>query len=237
MRNAVILAGLIATLPIAWCDDVPGTLADRYRRLAADYESAVVASSGSLRTKKEGEGPDAADRRATDARAYAARFLELAKVHPDSPAALDALGWVLRHLHGGPEVEMAVLQLGDRHFQDDRLGELCALLTPSVPSETGERLLRRLIEASPHRGVREQACLALAFYETRLGNQARCARAANPEQEGRWIKALGQARYDQLVGLDPPTLNRQTDHWLRRLVDEDATILRARRSGRFSSCC
>jgi thiol-disulfide isomerase/thioredoxin len=224
MRNVVILAGLIATIPIAWGDDVPETPAGRYRRLAAEYESAVVASSS--RPHKAGEGPDTADRRATDPRTYAARFLELAEDHPDSPAALDAMGWVLRHVHTGPEVEMAVVQLGKRHLQDDRLGELCALLTPSVPSETGERLLRRVIEESPHRVVREQACLALAFYETRLAKEARRIRSANPEQKGRWIKALGQARYDQVAGLDPSTLNRQTDHWLRRLVDEDATILR-----------
>ncbi len=226
MSYAVILAGLIATLPIAWGDDVPETPADRYRRLAVDYESAVAAPSGRLHTDKEGKGPNPTDRKATDPRAYAARFLKLAEDDPGSPAALDALGWVLRHVHAGPEVEMAVVQLRKRHLQDVRLGELCCLMTPSIPSETGERLLRQVIEESPHRGAREQACLALALYETRLARVARRVRQANSEQKKRSIEALGLARYEQIAGLDPTTLNRQTDHWLQRLVDEDATTLR-----------
>jgi thiol-disulfide isomerase/thioredoxin len=226
MRNAVILAVLISGTPITWGDDVRGTPSEQYRRLAADYESTVGASSGRPRMGDVGEGRDGADRRATDPRAYAARFLKLAEDNPEAPAAMDALGWVLRHVRGGPEGEAAVVLLGERHLRDDGLGDLCALLTPSVPSETGERLLRRVIEGSPHRAVREQACLALAFYETRLGKEARRARSANPEQKGRWIKALGQTQYDRLAGLDPSTLDRQADHWLRRLVDEDATILR-----------
>ncbi len=224
MRKVVILAGLIATIQIAWGDDVPETPAGRYRRLAAEYESAVVASSS--RPHKAGEGPDTADRRATDPRTYAARFLQLAEDHPESPAALDALGWVLRHVQDGPEVETAVVQIGERHLQDDRLGDLCAVLTRSAPSETGERLLRRLIEASPHRDVREQAYLGLAFYQTRLSTQTRRVRTATPEQKGRWIKALGQIRYDRLASFDPATLDQQADYWLRRLVDEDATIFR-----------
>ncbi len=226
MRNTAILAGLIATIPVAWGDDVSETPAGQYRRLAADYESAVGASSGRPRTEKAGQGRDAAGRSAADPRDYAARFLKLAENHRESPAALDALGWVLRHVQDGPEVETAVVQIGERHLQDDRLGDLCAVLTRLAPSETGERLLRRVIEESPHRGVREQGYLGLAFYEARSGKLARRVRSAPPEQKGRWIKALGQARYDRLASLDLAIVDRQTDHWLQRLVDEDATVLR-----------
>ena len=128
------------------------------------------------------------------------------KIIPNRRLHWDALGWVLRHVQDGPEVETAVLKIGERHLQDDRLGDLCAVLTRLAPSETGERLLRRVIEASPHRGVREQAYLGLAFYETRLGKLTRRVRSAPPEQKERWIKALGQARYDRLASLDPAIL-------------------------------
>ena len=45
MRYTAILAGLIATIPVAWRDDVSETPDGQYRRLAADYELAVGASS------------------------------------------------------------------------------------------------------------------------------------------------------------------------------------------------
>ncbi|MFI5456206.1 MAG: TlpA family protein disulfide reductase [Isosphaerales bacterium] len=234
MRNAVILAGFIAIIPVAWAnDDAPETPAEQYRRLAAEYESALNSSSGRPRMEQAGQSRDAPDRRPHDPRAYATRFLKLAEDHPEGPAAFDALTWVLRHIRSGPEVEKAIKRLGEQHVKNEKLGDVCGLLIRSALSGTGELLLRRILEESPHRAVREQACLCLAFYETRLAQEARRLRSVKPEQRDRWIKALGQARVEQLLRLDPASLNQQTEHLLRRLRDEDATILRGEKIRTF----
>ncbi len=234
MGNAVILAGFIATIPLARAnDDGPETPANQYRRLAVEYESALSASSGHSRTAIAGAGRDAPDRRPPDARAFAARFLKLAADYPEGPAAFDALTWVLRHVRSGPEVETAIKRLGERHVQNDKMGELCGLLIGSAVSGTGELLLQRVLEESPHREVREQACLCLALYQTRVAQEARRLRSYKPEQRERWIKAVGRARVEQLLSLDPASLNRQTELLLRRLRDEDATILRGEKIRTF----
>ncbi len=234
MRNAVILAGFIATVPVAWADsDGPEMAAEEYRRLAGEYESALTAVAGRPPAATAGEGRDVQDRGPRDPRTYAVRFLKLAKDFPDVPAAFDALTWVLRHIRSGPEVENAIQRLGERHVQNDKMCDVCGLLIPSALWGTGELLLRRVLEQSPHREAREQACLCLALYETRLAHEAGRLRSVKPEQKERWIKAIGQARVEQLLRLDPASLNRQTELLLQRLRDEDATILRGEKIRTF----
>jgi len=232
IRNGVILAVFIATIPVAWAnDDGPETAARQYRTLVAEYESALKVSSG--RPATAGASRNAPDRGPHDARTYAARFLKLAEDYPEGTAAFDALNWILRHVRSGPEVERAIKRLEERHLQNEKMGDVCGLLIPSALSGTGERLLHRILAESPHREVREQACLCLALCETRLAREAGRLRSVKPEQRERWIKALGQARVDQLSKLDPASLDQQTELLLRRLRDEDATILRGEKIRTF----
>ncbi len=232
MKSAVVLAGFVMIVPMAWADaDLPETPAQQYHALAAEYESALRARLGRPRTEKAGEGPSAPNLKAPDPRACAARFLKLAELYPDDPAAMDCLDWVLRHVRTGPEVEAALRRLGERYIQSDRMGDFSALLIGSALQGTGEALLRRILEESPHPAVREQACLSLAFYEARLANEARRLKAYKPEQRERFNRALGQARVEQVLSLDPTSLDQSADRRLRRLVDGDAKILGGEKIG------
>ena len=207
MKSAVVMVGFLGFVPIAWADaDVPETPAQQYRALAAEYECASLRRPQSARA---GDGPGAPNSKPPDPRAYAARFLKLADLYPDDPVAIDSLDWVLRHVRSGSEVEAALKRLEERYLQSDRMGDFCPLLIGSALQGTGEALLRRVLEESPHPAVREQACLSMAFYQTRLSSEARRLRAYKPEQRDRWIKALGQARVEHVLSMDPASLDQE----------------------------
>ncbi len=225
MRNAVVLVGFLGIVPVAWVDaDSTETPAQQYNTLAREFESALRASLARPRMERVREGPVAQSVKAPDPRVYAARFLKLAELYPDDPAAIDSLEWVLRHVRSGPEVDAALKRLEERYLQSDRIGAFCPLLIGSALQGTGEALLRRVLEESPHPAVREQACLSMAFYQTRLSSEARRLRAYKPEQRDRWIKALGHARVEQVLSIDPVSLDQSADRLLRRLLDGDAKI-------------
>jgi thiol-disulfide isomerase/thioredoxin len=232
MKNAVTLVWFLVILPIAPADaDTQGTSPERYHTLCAEYEAALRASLRRPRTEAAVEGRDSPNLKPLDVRAYAAQFLKLAADFPDEPAALDSLDWVLRHVRSGPEVEAALKRLGERYIQSERLGDFCGLLIGSALLGTGEPLLRRILDESPHPSVREEACLSLAFSETKLANEARRLRAFTPEQRQRWIKAMGQARVEQVLSLDPASLDQRADRLLQRLKDGDAKIFGSKKIG------
>jgi thiol-disulfide isomerase/thioredoxin len=231
MKIAVALVWLVLIFPfLPTHADAQETPAERFRSLSAEYESALRTSLG--RPRADGaRARNATNELSPDPRVYAKRFLKLAKDYPDDPSALDSLDWILRHVRTGLEMDGALRLLGERYIQSDRLGDFCSLLIGSALQGTSEPLLVRIMEESTHPAVREEACLCLALSESRLANEARRLRAYKPEQRERWIKALGQARVGEVLGLDPASLDQKADRQLQRLLDEDAKILRSEKIG------
>ncbi len=232
MKSAVVMFGFLGFVPIAWADaDSRETPAQQYKSLAGEYESALRASLGRPRAERVGAGPVSPSVKPPDPRVYAARFLRMADLYPDDAVAIDSLDWVLRHVRSGSEVEAALKRLEERYLKSDRIGDFCPLLIASALQGTGEALLRRILEESPHPAVREQACLSMAFYQTRLSSEARRLRAYKPEQRDRWIKALGQARVERVLSMDPVSLDQSAGRLLRRLLDGDAKIFSDKKIG------
>lgn len=90
---------------------------------------------------------------------YSERFLDLAKQHREDGAAVDALVWIVSHAAATPHALEALDQLRRDHLDSPKLAELCPHLLDTKPMEA---MLRALMEKSPHREVRGQACFRLA---------------------------------------------------------------------------
>jgi NAD(P)-dependent dehydrogenase (short-subunit alcohol dehydrogenase family) len=154
--------------------DKPGAPAEQYQALLKEYQEA----SSSGRTLSDEE------RRKFVGRVYklrnelALRFLELAEKHPEDPIALDALMQAVWQVNSTPwPVELvgedsararAFALLQRDHIRSEKLGSVCQRIAFGFCKEY-ETFLRAVLEKSPHREVRAQACLALGhFLSSRL---------------------------------------------------------------------
>jgi hypothetical protein len=108
----------------------------------------------------------------------ALRFVELAERYPKDPIVVDALIRAVWYVNNTPwpvklvgkddaRTKAFVLLLRD-HIRSDKLGPICERVSSGFCKEY-ETFLRAVLEKNPHRGVRAQACLALAqFLNNRL---------------------------------------------------------------------
>ena len=91
------------------------------------------------------------------------RFLTLAKAHPQSPVALDALAFLI--MRGGFQTgdvqgepwrikEQAIDLVAQDHMADPRVIHVFKLLSGSLPSRKAEAFLRQAMQSSPDRTTR-----------------------------------------------------------------------------------
>jgi thiol-disulfide isomerase/thioredoxin len=117
---------------------------------------------------------------------FAERFVQLAEKHPEAPAAVDALAWVLNKSKpaSGKPTEPALIRLREKalqilerdHLQKREMTGVCqALGTGATP--TGDKLLRTVLAKHSQHEVRGIAGYALALS---LDKQAERVRATNP---------------------------------------------------------
>jgi hypothetical protein len=88
-------------------------------------------------------------------------MMKLANEHPKDPAAEKALIWVVQSAGHTPDGANAVDVLLKDHIKSKDLGVVCQSLEYSLGGN-GEKLLRDVLEKSPHKDVRGQACFSLA---------------------------------------------------------------------------
>jgi peroxiredoxin len=143
----------------------PATAADEYKVLAAEFAKAEKDSDQAYKRAKtdvERQKLRAAWLRTRSE--FVGRFLAFAEAHPKDEKALLALFFVL---HPDTEAEARHLDAAARlilkdHVASDRLTNP-PILQLLDDSPAAERLLRGVLEKSPHRAVRAQACLSLGL--------------------------------------------------------------------------
>jgi BMFP domain-containing protein YqiC len=141
-----------------------------------------------------------------------ARLMEFAKQNPKQPIAMDALVLVVVHEmwmenntpHLGKEADSpapkAIATLLRDHLQSDKASEACRRMSYGFRKEC-ETYLRAVMESSPHRDVRGQACYRLAQFLN-----ARQQRLELLEQRPEMAQ-----RYDGLFGKEYMTAIRSKD--------------------------
>lgn len=106
--------------------------------------------------------------RAPDAGPFAARALALAKQHPGTDGAWEALAWVVGRARGTEAAAEAFQVLTSEYLEDERLSDICLGAGRSPHSTAVVESLARVIEKSPHREVRGRAAFALGMQYKKL---------------------------------------------------------------------
>lgn len=140
---------------------------------------------------------------------FAERMLKLAKGHPNDPAAVDALSWVVRNVYG-KQADEALEALTDR-ADSDKLAPVCETfarmggLTPKT-----ERLLRAVMEKNRHHRVQGIACLALA---------------QSLKQTSAWGESKDQTPYAQIPS---EKLSAEAEQLFERVISEFGDVKSSR---------
>ena len=144
--------------------------AEQLKALVERYEAARKASTeAAQQVETEAERTAIYEKMLPRAGDYAPLAVAIAEGHPDDPAAVDALLWVLdlglANVEGAfPEASgRAMTILARYHAGDPRLGPACLQLV-RYPSPRRDTFLRTIAERSPDRVVRGRATMALGLY-------------------------------------------------------------------------
>lgn len=151
------------------------------------------------------------------ARTFAKRFLALAEQHPEDPAAVDALLWVVEKVRGRADTDAALKLLADRHKESEKLAPACSDVARSR-SPNAEPLLRALLEKSPHKSVQAHACYYLAVLldlEANIVEQLN----AEPDLASRVLQYYGKEYGKHLASLDVTELEQEREAVYERMLD------------------
>jgi hypothetical protein len=168
--------------------------------LAADAQSPAAAQFQTLVDQYDQEGGPTV---------FVKRFLALAEEHPQDPAAADALLWIVKNVRGRSETAKALELLTSKYIDSEKLGPACGDVARSR-SLAAEKLLRALLEKSPHAEVKAQACYSLALLldsEAIVVDQLRAA----PDLAPRVLQYYGKDYGKHLASLTPDALATQRE--------------------------
>jgi peroxiredoxin len=158
----VCLVWYAASFALAAVDDEAPSAQQEYDALVKAQRDAQTAFSRAYQAATTKEGKDKTSNelgRQSSAQSHSEGFAKLIEKYPNDPAALKALDWLMQRDPGSAATTRAVNALGDELLQSPQMVDLCwTLALRSGPSS--ERLLRILIEKSPHRDVQAQASFA-----------------------------------------------------------------------------
>ncbi len=185
MRQISTVALVFAVVHPAVADDSASPAAKQLQTLVDEYEQ---------------EG---------GARTFSKRFLAFAEARPKDPAAADALVWVVKNVRGRSDTTQALELLKANHLDSKKLGPACADVAGSR-SLAAEKLLRALLNKSPHTEVRAAAGYSLAMLldnEALVVDQLRAA----PDLAPRVLQYYGQDYGQHLVSLNTDQLAKQRE--------------------------
>ena len=157
-----LAAMLSSTSALHAADKAGPTPAAQYTALAKEFDTARQEFFKLYQTAKDdAERQKLVTEKYPQPAKFAAKFADLAAKNPKDPAAVDALVWIVTNVRVGKEAEQAIKALTTDHIQSEKLGAVCqSLMYSSSPG--GEKILRDVLEKSPHRAVQGQACYSLA---------------------------------------------------------------------------
>ena len=138
---------------------MPDPAVESLQREFWDKHPAFTAPLGS--TSLSVEQWEDAERQCVDAEDYAVRFLALAKAHPKTATAEQALWVIVGYFPEAASCKEAI-EILSRDFPDNFPNQCRGLIQPAAPY--GDHYFRAVIEKSPSRQMRGQAMLARARF-------------------------------------------------------------------------
>jgi hypothetical protein len=200
----------------------PTPAAEQYQALVKAHQEAIQAYSEALgKAKTYEERLKVFDENYPKPEKLAPKFLELAERHPQDPAALDALIWIvtnnIRSPVRSPARAKAVAILIRDHARSEKLGQVCPNLANGYDEESAV-LLKAILEKNPSKEVQAEACLALGQH------YGRCLEIAerlndNLETLRGYTRAYGQDAVERLKKADMQNLAAQGERFSKQFAD------------------
>src|SRR5262249_7032301 len=148
-------------------------------------------------------------------------FVALAEKYPKDPVAFDALVWVVNDDFGSsagkPDQARAVELLIRDHVQNKKMEQVCQTLAFGM-DQSGEKLLRAVLEKNKSKQAQAEACLALA---QRLQQHAEVVRQVkdNAELAAQVESIFGKEMAAELKKSDPAKTEAESVKFFKRLTD------------------
>jgi thiol-disulfide isomerase/thioredoxin len=213
-------------------DDKPASPQERLEALKRESDQIY----GRIEARRSQAKDDATKKAAVDQywkdkQALAARAFALADEHPDDPAALDAIIWVINNLTAGTFPGNSELTnkafdlLAKRWITSEKLAPTCYYGSlQSVASPQALHFLQAASEKSPYRLVRGTACIALAQHyrdTARLARRMR-DRISRSLLKERWAAEPGFL--EVLEKTDCEQCEREAEALFDRVIAEFADV-------------
>ncbi len=195
--------------------------------LVREHEEALAGFREAIAAAKTAAQREAAyrDKHPKNA-AYALRFAAIARDHPDSVAAIDALVWVVLHPVEAslPEARLraqALRQLLRKPRTDPRLGHLCTRLVQSVDAES-DAYLGALLEKSEGANLAR----ATAARAHNLRSRAGTIRTLKEDKDavGEYERLWGKDAIATLLKGDPEALEKESARLFGVVADRHAKM-------------
>lgn len=154
---------------------------------------------------------------------YAARFMKIARDHPESPVAADALTKAILVDFAGPHWKEAIRLIRLNHVESPKIGPALASIAMDSTPPAVEPLLRSVLEENPAADVRAWAALALSQHLRRLAGEAENLRRY-PERFERAASEFGLEETTRMRDRDPGLLRRESEKLLELVVEKYAAV-------------
>jgi hypothetical protein len=199
----------------------PGTPAEQYKALAAEYTKGVNDFMKAVRGAKTNDERIKAMQLRPNPEKFAGRFMALAQKHPKDPAAAEALVWVVSNTNnrtkGGPR-EKALNLLKTDYLKSDKIAPLCAALARAYDKDSQD-MLRAILDKNPEANVKAAACMALGTNTQMRASLAKRAKE-NPNLAKQIEAVLGKEVADEIAKKGQDGLNKDAVKFFERVVKD-----------------
>jgi hypothetical protein len=235
-RSMLILAVLLAALPAVAQEKpapapaesrpetrAPSTPLEHVAAIKAEFNAARDAFFKAYREAKNEEDqkkmvadiPKAADR--------APKLMEIAKANPKTPAAFEALAWVVAQVRESDLAREALAILGRDHKDDPGLGAVAAGMRYSISAES-EAFLRMAMKESPHPEVRGRATYTLGYVVRGKAEMVRRLKDAGDADEHKYARERAGKDLAKFEAMDPDALEREGEQLFVDVTEKFADV-------------
>ena len=212
--------------------DLDAHFKDSVQAVLRDYQSDSQAYRDAAREAKTVEERRALRTlRGANPAFYAGALLQLAEQHPRSPAAEDALIWIVTNLMDGSMAERAKELVIRDHVQSAKLEPVFDFLQRFNPvgSRATERLFREALAKNPSRRIQGLSCYYLARFLDSQASYIRISKMFDPAQlEAMRIpiraESWGYDYEERLLKMEPEALEREAALLYEQVVKQFADL-------------
>jgi hypothetical protein len=202
MKTIISLLFISAVVAFAQPSDKPSGLADEYRAIEKEFDTAIseftkayaTATTDEERAKLVQEKYPKPDK-------YLPRMRALAEKNPKDPAAVDPLIWIYRSGMGDPNADKMIDTLLQNHIQSEKMGKLAEMMAynPMMhmhhKSPKTKAALEEILAKTPHREAKGLATFALGYHSYNAAGR----RTLTPETERLFQEVID--KYGDIKGM------------------------------------